>query len=391
MRARRAALPDGMHGSFRLVAAVTAGATALGAMLARYLQRRALQRLLAGTTERAARHAWPGGAAQEPREIAALGAQLNTVQSARASAEGRLRLAARIIDSTAEGILVTDARHRIVEVNQALLDMTGYRREELLGQTPRLLQSGRQGSEEYSAMNRALAAHGQWLGQFWDRRRDGSAFAAHLTINVLHDGAGRPEHYVALYTDVTSQRQYQDQCEEWAFSDALTGLANRRLLEDRLKQALARAGRGGSAVWLCSVDLDGFKLVNDTLGHEAGDAVLAAAASRLGAAVRSNDTVARVGGDEFVVLLSDIAMQVEVEETVERVLQALREPVVLADGRQARVTASVGIACYPRDAADAGTLMRQADRALYQAKDTGRNRMAGCDAGGDSPCGAAGG
>jgi diguanylate cyclase (GGDEF)-like protein/PAS domain S-box-containing protein len=376
----RTALLQNLHGSLQLIAAVTISAMALGAVLTWYFQRssrRALQGLLTATAD-----ATEGGllarvSEQGPREIAALGAQFNALQTARAMAEVRLRLAARIIDSTAEGILVTDAQHRIVQVNQALLDMTGYRREELIGQTPRRLQSGRHGPEEYAAMNRALAAHGQWQGQFWDRRRDGSIFAAHLTINVLNDGAGRPEHYVALFTDITSQRQYQDQCEEWAFKDVLTGLPNRRLLEDRLKQALARAGRGGGAVWLCSVDLDGFKQVNDTLGHEAGDAVLAATASRLGAAVRSNDTVARLGGDEFVVLLSDIAAQGEVQETVERVLQSLREPVMLANGEQARVTASVGIACYPRDAGDAASLMRQADRALYRAKGAGRDRMAG--------------
>ncbi len=290
------------------------------------------------------------------------------------SAAAREHLVAKVFDATSEGILVVGRDMRIIEANRAFVAMSGYARHELLGQHPRIMQSGKQNAEFYKAMWQGLLGTGQWQGKVWDRRSDGSLFAAHLTLSTVRDEQGKAQHYFGLFTDITEECARQEEIEQMAFMDPLTRLPNRRLMEDRLQQALAFAARTGKLVAVCVMDLDGFKEVNDTFGHEAGDAVLVEVAGRLQQLVRANDTVARLGGDEFVLLLAGLNDVGEAEEIVERALAAVRAPVRLADGQPALVSASIGLAVFPHDAQLAQDLLRRSDAAMYAAKRQGRDR-----------------
>lgn len=309
-----------------------------------------------------------------PREIAQLAAQFNRMQEAHEQARHALQLAASVFSATSEGILIVSADMRIIEVNRAFLVMSGYRREELLGCSPRILQSGRQDSEFYARMWNALNTTGNWEGQIWDRRRDGSLFAAYLAVSRVDGPDGKLSHYVSLFTDITEQRLRQDEVELLAYRDPLTHLPNRRLLRDRLQHAIAGVVRNRSMLAACSLDLDGFKAVNDSCGHEAGDEVLVAVAERLQQVVRANDTVARLGGDEFVLLLADLQHRQEACDIAERALASIAAPIPLSTGDSAGVSASIGIAYYPVDAQDAEELLRRSDSAMYLAKRRGRNR-----------------
>lgn len=291
----------------------------------------------------------------------------------RREAKARQRLMASVFEATSEGILIVGRDMRIVEANRAFLEMSGYTRAELLGRHPRIMQSGRQDAEFYKAMWRALMSSGQWHGKIWDKRRDGSLFAAHVTLSAVHDEGGALLHYLGLFTDITDECLRQEAVEQMAFIDPLTGLPNRRLMRDRLLQALAFAARSNALVAVCMMDLDGFKAVNDTLGHDAGDAVLVEVAGRLLQVVRANDTVARLGGDEFVLLLSGLGAVPEAEEVIERALHAVRLPIVLEGGAVARVSASIGLAIYPDDGLLPDDLLRRSDSAMYAAKRQGRD------------------
>jgi diguanylate cyclase (GGDEF)-like protein/PAS domain S-box-containing protein len=301
--------------------------------------------------------------------------QFNRMQDSYEAAERRLRLAASVFNTTAEGIMLADAERRIIEVNRAFETMSGYARHELIGQPTRILRSGKQDRGYYERMWQALAEHGHWHGQLWDRRSDGTLFAAHLAITRVCNQSGAVSHYIALFTDITDLRLRQDEIERLAHVDPLTQLPNRRLLADRMQQALARAHRNGSQLAVCALDLDGFKQVNDERGHDAGDLVLVTVANRLQSLVRANDTVARLGGDEFLLLLADLDEAALAEEIVGRALQAVREPIALANGLSAHVSASIGIALYPGDAGCAEDLMRLSDRAMYVAKNGGRDQF----------------
>jgi diguanylate cyclase (GGDEF)-like protein/PAS domain S-box-containing protein len=290
------------------------------------------------------------------------------------SAVAREQLVAKVFDATSEGILVVDRDMRIVEANRAFAAMSGYARHELLGQHPRIMQSGKQDAEFYKAMWQGLLSSGQWHGKVWDKRRDGTLFAAHLSLSAVRDERGRVQHYFGVFTDITDECVRQEHIEQMAFLDPLTRLPNRRLLEDRLQQALAFAARAGKLVAVCVLDLDGFKYVNDTFGHEAGDAVLIEVAGRLQQVVRTNDTVARLGGDEFVLLLAGLNGVGEAEEILERTLAAVRMPVRLAGEVPAAVSASIGVAVFPFDGQLADELLRRSDAAMYAAKRQGRDR-----------------
>lgn len=291
----------------------------------------------------------------------------------RREAWARQRLMASVFEATAEGILIVGRNMRIVEVNRAFLAMSGYTRQELVGQHPRIMQSGRQDAAFYREMWGRLLSSGQWHGKIWDKRRDGSLFAAHVTLSAVHDEQGQLLHYLGLFTDITEECLRQEAVEQMAFIDPLTRLPNRRLMRDRLLQALAFAARGDTLVAVCMMDLDGFKAVNDTLGHEAGDAVLVEVAARMLQVVRANDTVARLGGDEFVLVLSGLGAVTEAEEVIERALHAVRAPIVLEGGAVARVSASIGLALYPDDALLPEELLRRSDAAMYAAKRQGRD------------------
>ena len=288
-------------------------------------------------------------------------------------AEKALRLAASVVANTHEGVMVCDAAQRIIEVNPAFTRITGYSAAEVLGRKPSLLSSGRRSREQDPAMWQALNQHGHWQGEFWNRHKDGSLYAAASTINALRDADGQVTHYVSVFSDITERKHQQEQLERLAHFDPLTGLPNRALLADRLQQGLARAQRARQGLAVCFMDLDGFKAVNDARGHDAGDDLLAEVARRLQGGIRAGDTAARLGGDEFVLLLGGLHHPRDCEDTARRVLHAVALPIEV-EGHTVHVSASMGISVFPRDGCEAEQLLRQADQAMYQAKQRGRNR-----------------
>ncbi|WP_461469345.1 sensor domain-containing diguanylate cyclase [Melaminivora sp.] len=288
--------------------------------------------------------------------------------------EKALRLAASVVANTHEGVLICDPQLHIVEVNPSFERITGYSASEVLGRKPNVLASERRNRELYPNLWQALHKKGHWQGDFWNRRKDGSLYAIASSINALRDDKGQITHYINVFSDITDRKNQQQNLELLAHFDPLTRLPNRTLLADRLHQALARAQREQQLLALCFMDLDGFKGVNDTLGHDAGDDLLVEIARRLEQTIRSGDTAARLGGDEFVLLLCGLHHPQECQGTAQRVLQAVARPVLLEGDQTAHVTGSMGIALFPQDSHDPQQLMQQADQAMYQAKQAGRNR-----------------
>jgi diguanylate cyclase (GGDEF)-like protein/PAS domain S-box-containing protein len=287
-------------------------------------------------------------------------------------AEARLRQAASVFSSTEEGVVITDPSGVIIDVNPAFTEITGYSRAEAIGNNPRILRSDRQDAAFYAALWQSLNATGRWQGEIWNRRKSGEIYPEWLTINAVRDEGGRLVNYVAVFSDISGIKQSQAQLAHLAHHDPLTDLPNRLLFHDRLGHALSRADRDGSQLGVLFIDLDRFKHINDSLGHLAGDGLLQEVARRLTGAVRREDTVARMGGDEFTLLLEDLRRPEDAAVLARKLLEALGDPYAIA-GRELFVTASVGISLYPRDGRSAEELVRNADAAMYQAKDAGRN------------------
>jgi diguanylate cyclase (GGDEF)-like protein/PAS domain S-box-containing protein len=293
--------------------------------------------------------------------------------SERKRAEQSLKLAASVFTHTMEGIVITDASGFIVEVNEAFSRITGYSREEAIGQTPRILSSGRQGEDFYDGMWSALQTAGQWSGEIWNRHKNGELYAEILTISAVRNEEGQTLQYVALFTDITAHKEHERQLEHIAHFDALTGLPNRVLLGDRLQQAMLRCNRQNHSLAVAFLDLDGFKAINDAHGHDVGDDFLIAVGQRMKSVLREEDSLARIGGDEFVAVLVDLDAPEACEPVLQRLLQAAAEPVMLR-GKSLNVSASIGVTIYPQDGVGADQLMRHADQAMYVAKQAGRNR-----------------
>ena len=293
--------------------------------------------------------------------------------TAHKEAEKTLRLAASVMEHTHDGVMVCDVQQRIIDVNPAFTRITGYTRAQALGQRPGMLSSGRRNTEQSRLMWLALLQVGHWQVDFWNRRSDGSLYATASTINAVSDESGQVTHYINVFSDITERKHHQEHLERQAYFDPLTCLPNRALLPDRLAQAMARARSEQHGLAVCFLDLDGFKAVNDTHGHEAGDELLVIVAQRLLAHIRTGDTAARLGGDEFVVLLCDLRDLHECEQVAQRLLRAICEPMVV-EGHTVQVGASMGIALYPQHGSQAEQLLRLADQAMYQAKQSGRNR-----------------
>ncbi len=291
----------------------------------------------------------------------------------RKQAEVRQQLAASVFTHAREGIVITDAAGAIIDVNDTFTHITGYSREEIIGQNPSILKSGRQGPDFYAAMWQSLVEKGHWYGEVWNRNKSGHLYAELINITAVRDSAGKTQHYVALFTDITSMKEHQQQLEHIAHYDALTGQPNRVLLADRLHQTIAQARRRESIMALVYLDLDGFKAVNDRHGHETGDRLLIAVAHCLKEVLREGDTLARLGGDEFVAVLSDLATVTECESVLARLLSAAATPVQIGD-LTLQVSASLGVTLFPLDDADADSLLRHADQAMYMAKQAGKNR-----------------
>lgn len=297
----------------------------------------------------------------------------------RKRAEEKLHLAASVFTNSREGILITDADRSIIDVNDAFSRITGYSREESLGKNPRFLSSGRQNKEYYEMMWRELTEKGHWYGEIWNRRKNGEVYAEMQTISAVYDSSGKLKQYVALFSDITSRKTAEDEIKNLAFYDPLTGLPNRRLLTDRLKRALASSARSGRQGALLFIDLDNFKTLNDTLGHDVGDLLLQQVALRLVASVREGDTVARMGGDEFIVMLEDLSEQdIEAASRTEavgnKILSSLQQPYHLANHEHTN-TPSIGATLFSNHHNGLEELFKQADIAMYQAKKAGRNRL----------------
>jgi diguanylate cyclase (GGDEF)-like protein/PAS domain S-box-containing protein len=280
-----------------------------------------------------------------------------------AASEARYRA---IFESAAEGIMFTDAASRIVQVNTAFCEITGYSKAEVLGRSPAFLGSGRHDAAFFADMYAALAQQGLWQGEIWNRRKDGDLYVQWMSVTRIA-GAEGVEGYVATMTDITSRKKAEERLRFRADHDALTGLPNRNLFDDRLRTATVKARRHGDRFALMLVDLDRFKSVNDRLGHLAGDALLVEVGQRLQACVRASDTVARLGGDEFAVVLEEVDGPDAVREVAARICADMARPFELAEG-QAQIGASVGVVLGPDDAANATELMRRADAALYAVK-----------------------
>lgn len=300
---------------------------------------------------------------------------ITTQQQSLREREEQIRLAASVFEGTSEAILISSPDNRIVSVNRAFCKMTGYEESELIGGNPRLLQSGRHDRWFYQDMWSVLKATGQWQGEIWNRRKNGEIYPERLSISTLCDESGKVLHYIAIAADITHQKQAEAVIWQQANYDLLTNLPNRRLLQDRIRQALDKARHSRLSLSVLHVDLDHFNEVNDTLGHDCGDRMLIEAGKRISSCVASNtDTVAHLGGDEFVVVmdtLTDAASQTG--QMAEKILQAIAKPFFL-DSETIFISASIGITLYPRDAEDTVGLLINANQAKQIAKNEGRNR-----------------
>jgi diguanylate cyclase (GGDEF)-like protein/PAS domain S-box-containing protein len=278
----------------------------------------------------------------------------------------------RIVENLDQGLMLTDAEQRILYVNPAFTAITAYLPDEIIGQTPRLLSSGRHDAAFYHAMWQALHDEGNWFGEMWNRRKDGTLYLQWIDIQAIRDEEGRLTNYLATFTDILRKREQEDRLRFLALHDSLTGLANRILLTDRGRQAIYRADRAERSLAILFIDLDRFKSINDSLGHDIGDEVLVEVAQRLRRAVRSEDTLARFGGDQFICLLPDIDSRHDALRVANKLLAALAVPVIVA-GHQFKVGASIGVSAYPSDGAFFDDLIVRADRAMVRAKRAGGN------------------
>lgn len=288
--------------------------------------------------------------------------------------ESRLRLAASVFANTHDGIVITDAKGCILDINRAYTKISGYSSEEVIGKMPDFLKSDAHPIEFHKQIWQSLKKSGSWRGEICNRRKNGNLCPELLSISAVLDAHGEITHYVAIYTDITDLKKSQQKLEHLAYHDALTGLPNRVLLGDRILQALASARRRNGLLAICFLDLDNFKPINDTYGHQSGDRLLIEVTKRLKESVREADTVARIGGDEFALLLSELESTQEVSEILTRLLSRVAMPYQF-DKVTAAISASIGYTLVPSDNGDPDSLLRHADQAMYVAKQEGRNRF----------------
>ncbi len=288
-------------------------------------------------------------------------------------ATASMRLASEVFLHAHIGLLVTDATGHIVDLNPTASEITGYSRQELLGKLPSVLKSGRHNQAFYEALWQSLLKEGFWSGEICNRRKSGELYYEQLSISAIRHGEGGGVSYLAVFSDITLRKLAEDKMRSIAHFDSLTGLPNRLLLADRLDQAIAHNARNDKLLAICFMDLDGFKQVNDSLGHEAGDQLLREVALRLQAMLRASDTVARLGGDEFVMLIANLDSEEECCQALDRVLTNISTPYILAGNVPSEISVSIGVTLYPNDSSDPDTLLRHADHAMYAAKQAGKN------------------
>ncbi len=294
--------------------------------------------------------------------------------SAQKRAEAELRLAATVFDIMDEAVMVTDPDQRVVKVNRAFSAITGYAPDEVIGKNQDLLSSGIHSPAFHKKMMETLAMTGSWQGEVRNRRKNGEGYVEWCSLKRVHDEHGKLTHHVAVFSDITERKATEEHMRHLAHYDLLTDLPNRSLFTDRLRQALAQAQRDKAHLAMMFIDLDQFKLINDTHGHDAGDLLLKRAADSLVDCLRKADSAARIGGDEFVVLLPNIQDGQDALRIADKILLALSQPFELL-GKSLPVSASIGIAVYPEHGLDEKRLLINADIAMYHAKKCGRNNI----------------
>ncbi len=288
--------------------------------------------------------------------------------------EEKLRLAARVFSDAHEGIIITDTQYRIVDVNPIFCEITGYDRRDLIGRPSQFIRSSDLGEETLAGLRRSLFRRGFWSGDIINQRKNGETYIANMVISAVRDNLGEITNYIGLMSDVTQAKEQQKFLEMMAHYDPLTRLPNRVLLLDRFNTEIARAKREKTQLAVCYLDLDGFKLINDHHGHELGDKLLVEVANRIQSCLREEDTVSRIGGDEFALLMGSIRSSEQFEQGIKRIHQSICQPYII-DQKILSVGASTGVTLYPQDDADPETLLRHADQAMYRAKQDGRNRF----------------
>ncbi|MES9943924.1 MAG: diguanylate cyclase [Candidatus Thiodiazotropha sp.] len=285
----------------------------------------------------------------------------------------QLMLAARVFEHSYEGFIITDTNNEIVEVNQGFTEITGYNREEVIGKNPSILSSGRQPKSFYEDLWHSLAEEGFWRGEIWNRRKDGEIYAELLSISEVQDENGEVSNYIGVFSDINQIKRREAELALRADHDPLTGIPSRRLALDRLRQLISIFSRSNQPLAVCYLDLDRFKPINDQHGHQVGDQVLIETTQRIQSNLRAGDTVARMGGDEFVLVLVNYHSADDLAHAVQRVLDAIAMPIQI-ENVQVNVTASIGVTSVPPDEHDAELLIRHADQAMYSAKASGKNR-----------------
>lgn len=292
----------------------------------------------------------------------------------RKKTDEKLKLLASVFTSAKEGIVITDTKGIIVDANEAYSLITGYSNDEIVGQNAGFLKSDKHDNVFYKNMWNELIKNKYWIGEIWNRRKSGEIFVERLTISAISDSGGKTSSYVGLLTDITTGKDYESTLERMAFYDSLTGLPNRLLFAERINQAMMISKRLKSMMAVCFLDLDEFKSVNDIFGHSAGDTLLVEMANRMQNHVRESDTVARMGGDEFAILLINIKNIEECETIITKILDSINEPYTLPNKESVKVSASIGITLYPHDNVASDILLRHADQAMYLAKESGKNQ-----------------
>ncbi len=289
-----------------------------------------------------------------------------------------MRIAAKVFESR-EGVIITDSKANILRVNESFTKVTGYTQEEVAGKNPKILQSGRQGKDFYNQMWAEINSTGQWQGEIWNRRKSGEIYPEWLSISGVRNSEGKLSHFVASFSDISTQKDAQDRIYQLAFYDPLTRLPNRRLLLDRLSHALASSARNSVFGALLFIDLDNFKAVNDTYGHETGDGLLKEAAERIRETVREEDTIARLGGDEFVVIIEELDSGMDqaasqAKRVAEKIAATLAKPYRM-QGNEYLCSGSVGVSLFDGSETESDEVLRRADMAMYQAKVSGRKSV----------------
>jgi len=299
-------------------------------------------------------------------------ARIKRLVLAREWAEQEMKLSARVLENTPEGVMITGLDLRIISVNPAFVQTTGYSKDEAIGQLPSLLKSGRHDKSFYQDMWQALLESRQWQGEIWNRRKNGDIYPEWLNITSIYDDDGRVINYAGIFSDLSAQEHVRKRIHNLAYYDALTGLPNRELFQDRLNNILAQRIQNNRIVALMFLDLDRFKAINDTLGHKMGDKLIKSTAKRLKQCVRKGDTIARLGGDEFTVIITGLSQLEEAAQVAKKIIKSFSLPFHI-DGQNLFISTSIGIGVFPINGKSAETLIKNAEIAMYRSKEEGGN------------------